>query len=145
MHINFEFRWACQNGDLDKVKYLLTSTDINVHADIHAQDDYGFRLACANGHLEVVKYLLTSPELKEYADIHKGFRCACINGGFKILNFFVYDMNLQLSLDVRRKINSLNNKEEILNLFDKRDFEGKLQNNLKVKVQDEKPVKQTKI
>ena len=182
--INDEFRWACENGEFENVKYLLTSPDLKENADIHADDDWGFIFACQNGHLDIVKYLLTSPDLKEHADIHAeddlgfiyacskgnldivkylltspelkdhanihaddcaGFRLACHSNHLAVIKFQVFDMNLQLSFEVKRIINSLSNKDEIFNLFDKRDFERKLQNNLKVKVQEEKPVKRTKI
>ena len=138
---------ACESGHLDVVKYLLTSPDLKEHANIHAREDSGFNWACENGRLEVVKYLLTSTDLKEHADIHAnsdwGFRVACENQKYAVINFLVVDMNYNLSMDVRKHINSLNNKEEIFNLFDKRDFERKLQS--KLKVQEEKPVKRTKI
>ena len=141
------FRWACENGRLEVVKYLLTSPELKEHADIHAFGDAGFQWACMNGHLEIVKYLLTSPEIKEHANIHAddcaGFRLACHNDHLAVVKFHVFDMNLELSMETRKNINSLNNKDEIFNLFDKREFEKKLNNSLKVK--EEKPVKRTKI
>jgi len=141
------FQWACNNGHLEVVKYLLTSTDLKKHADIHSDSDLGFRWACENGRLEVVKYLLTSPELKEHADIHanndQALIWACQEGHLEVVKFHVFDMNLELSMETRKNINSLNNKDEIFNLFDKREFEKKLQNSLKVN--EEKQVKRTKI
>ena len=143
------FRLACRNGHLDVVKYLLTSPDLKEHADIHAQKDWGFKLACEKGNLELVKYLLNSPDLKEHADIHadddEGFKFACDNWHIKVVYFYIFDMNFQLSIVTKGWINLMDNKDEILILFDKRDFERQLQNNLKVKIQDEKPVKRAKI
>jgi ankyrin repeat protein len=54
----YGFSWACMNGQLEVVKYLLTSPDLKEHADIHAEDDWGFRWACENGQLEIVKFLI---------------------------------------------------------------------------------------
>ncbi len=71
---------ACKNGDLEMVRYVLTSPELTIHADIHADKDYAFQWACHNGHLEVVKYLLTSHELTDHAiiqtDNYLAFRCA---------------------------------------------------------------------
>jgi len=63
--IDDKFREACISGDLEKVRYCLTSSELTFHANIHAI--HPFRHACQFGHLEIVKYLLTSPELKEHA------------------------------------------------------------------------------
>ena len=144
---DYGFKEACEEGHLEVVKYLLTSPDLEEHADIHANEDWGFRLACREGHLEVVKFLLTSPELKEHADIHArddyGFQLACSTGHLEVVKFHVFDMNFQLSLEAIKIINLMDNKEEIFNMFDKRELERKLQSGLKV--QEEKQVKRTKI
>lgn len=82
--INKELIEACKNGDLDKVRYVLTSPELSVHADIHASvseesDDNDLIThlaeeplfqAAKNGHLSIVKYLLTSSELKEHSNIN---------------------------------------------------------------------------
>ena len=82
--LNNQFIDACAQGQLEIIKYLLTSAELTEHADIHAENDLGFRSACLEGRLELVKYLLTSPDLKEHADIHAdndyGFRWACARG-----------------------------------------------------------------
>ena len=48
----------------DIVKYLLTSSELKEHANIHYQDNHGsnaLMIACKKGYLDIVKYLLTSP------------------------------------------------------------------------------------
>ena len=60
--LNKQFINACQNDDLDIVKYLLTSSELTEHADIHAADDVGFVCACRYSNFEIVKYLVTSAE-----------------------------------------------------------------------------------
>ena len=146
--IDEKFIESCENGDMCAIRKILNAKYID-RADIHADNDKGLRLACANGHLELVKYLLTSPDLKEHADIHadddEGFKFACDNWHIKVVYFYIFDMNFQLSIVTKGWINLMDNKDEILILFDKRDFERQLQNNLKVKIQDEKPVKRAKI
>ena len=64
------FEHASYNGQLDVVKFLLTSNNLAKNADIHHSDDYALTLSAYNGHLDVVRYLLTSPKLKKHANIH---------------------------------------------------------------------------
>ena len=48
-----QFLIACQNGNLDKVEYLLENK-----ADITVQNNRAVRLASENGRLEMVEYLV---------------------------------------------------------------------------------------
>src|ERR1700693_2299936 len=86
---------ACQNGNLDIVQYLLTSTELPKHANIHANEDWALRTSCNNGHLDVVKYLLSSPDLKKHADIHTrddyAFRVSYSKEHLKILQYFIFE------------------------------------------------------
>jgi len=61
---------ACISGNLDRVRYVLASPELKIHANIDADNYKGFFEACERGYLDIVKYMLTSPELKEHADIH---------------------------------------------------------------------------
>ena len=63
LHANKEegFRWACVNGHLEGVKYLLISHELkeagHTFADLHANNEACFRVACYHNQKEVVKYL----------------------------------------------------------------------------------------
>ena len=69
--LNDEFIDACRKGQLDVVKYLLASDQLNEHADIHKADDLGFICACEQGHLEVVKYLIIDMNIDKTKHIAK--------------------------------------------------------------------------
>lgn len=60
---------ACNNGDLEKVRYYLHSPELDKHASIDARDNLGFYLACQSGNKELIKYLLSSDELTEHSKI----------------------------------------------------------------------------
>jgi hypothetical protein len=89
IHANDEegFRYACQNGHLEVVKYLMKQED---KPNIHAYNEGGFRWACFYGHLEVVKYLMS---LDNKPNIHAnnefGFQLACHNGHLEVVKYLV--------------------------------------------------------
>ena len=81
----YGFSWACMNGQLEVVKYLLTSPNLKEHADIHAEDDWGFRWACSEGHLEVVKYLIDDFQITRTQKIEEFL---LENNKYNIFNMF---------------------------------------------------------
>jgi hypothetical protein len=58
---NHLFCWACENGHLETVKYLMNLPE-KFGVNPSAEDNYAIRGACENGHLETVKYLMSMPE-----------------------------------------------------------------------------------
>jgi ankyrin repeat protein len=100
--LNSAFCQACSNGNLDEVKYLLTSPELKEHAEIHYYEDDALAEACWNGHLEIVKYLLTSPDLKEHSNLndHENNNCdgllnACGAGHLEIVKYLLTSSDLQ--------------------------------------------------
>ena len=63
--LNDLFINACKNDNLDIVKYLLTSSELTEHADIHAINDEGFIWACDRDDLEVVKCLIIDMSIEK--------------------------------------------------------------------------------
>lgn len=87
--IDCDFIEACQEGNIDLVKFLLTSPeDIPQWADIHAQNDDALIIACLDGHYEIVEFLLMSSQLKEHIKANTqendGFYWACQSKHFDI-------------------------------------------------------------
>ena len=99
--LNNELILACQNGDLETVKYLLNSSETKNRVDIHVDDDKPFRTACMFGNLNIVKYLATSSELKNKANISAndddGFIWAAIGRHYEICKFLIFEMDLKKS------------------------------------------------
>jgi ankyrin repeat protein len=102
--LNIEFQWACSGGDLELVKYFLTSTDLKTHADISSSSNVGFMQACKNGHLDVVKYLLTSKDLKKHVDIHARndeiFTLTCFTGKLDVIKYLLTSPELTEHIDI---------------------------------------------
>lgn len=100
---------ACFDGELEKVKYLLTSHELKFNAQAQCHDgdyDLSFPLkqAAFNGHFEIIKYLLTSPDLNEHADIHfendDAFYIACTRGHLDIIKYMLTSPELKEHADI---------------------------------------------
>ena len=61
------FRWACRNGHIDVIRYLVQNTYINIHAN----NEEGFTWACENGHIDVVRYLVNFMQCVKYRKLNK--------------------------------------------------------------------------
>lgn len=105
--LNNHFLGACNYGEFDKVRYLLTSSDLTKHAEINYLDGVPLSYACMNGHLDIVKYLLSSPELTHHADIHitndHPLYCAISSGNMDIVEYLISSPDLKEHADVHAK------------------------------------------
>ena len=94
---------ACRVGSLEKVKYLLTSPDLDIHADINGFMYSALNCAAEYGHLDIVKYMLTSPELKEHAKINNDYNPlipACRDGHLDIVRYLLTSNELKENVDI---------------------------------------------
>ena len=89
----YAFRWACQNGHLDVVKYLISLEPDHDRINIHACDEEAFRWACQFGNLDVVKYLISLEPDHNRIDIHAenehAFLFACLNGHLDVVKYLI--------------------------------------------------------
>ena len=93
-HGEAAFRWACGNGYLDVIKFLLTLEPDHGRINIHAYNEEAFVSACQNGHLDVVKFLLTLEHNHGRIDIHAADehafrRAACHKGHLVVVKFLL--------------------------------------------------------
>jgi ankyrin repeat protein len=97
--LEYEVLQACEIGDLEAVKYLLTSNELRINPSPQCSSNTGLHNACENGYLEIVKYLLTSPDLKEHADIHSSdnwaLQGACYYNHFEIIKYLLTSPDLK--------------------------------------------------
>jgi ankyrin repeat protein len=133
--VNEEFMEATRIGNFEKIKYLLTSPELKVHADIAHNEYNGFINACGLGDLKIISYLLTSPDLKKKADIHakddSGLYWAARMGNFNVVKYLLTSHELKKHACISVGINSCfetaceNNHKEIIMFF----LESKEMNN----------------
>jgi len=90
---------ACIRGHLELVKYLLTTKELGLNADINSEKDAAFRIACQKGHLDIIKYLLTSPELVKHSNIsakdNEGLQWAACHGHFEVVKYLMTSRDLK--------------------------------------------------
>lgn len=131
--LNDEFINQCRDGDIETIKYLLTSPDLEKHAEIHSKNDFGIMNACVHQKLKIVDYLLKSSELKEHANIHVRndviFKNACHHNRWNIIEYFIFDYQIDKTKEIEKYLVK-QNKINILNMFDKRELEKRIQKDL---------------
>lgn len=102
--LNEELADSCKRGNLEEVRFLLTSPKLKEHADISYEDYSSLIFAYRFEHLEVFKYLLTSPELKEHADVHARedycLRTACTDGSLEFVKYILTAPELKSNIDI---------------------------------------------
>lgn len=59
----------CHVGDLDKVRYLLTSPELTIHANVHALGDTPFYKAMNNKNYEIIEYFIFELNIQKDSSI----------------------------------------------------------------------------
>lgn len=89
---------AAFTNDFKKIKYLLTSPELNQHAKINSDYDI-LATICSKGDLKTLKYVLTSTDLKEHANIHLNNEKAIISainvGNIPMIKYLLTDSELK--------------------------------------------------
>jgi len=108
---------ACSVNDFESVKYLLTSPELNNHANIKGWDEEAFVVACRQKNIELVDYMLRTPKIKEHANVHTWhdmvFKEACIRKDVELLNYFLFDFKIDKTEEIatylgKHKLNQIN-------------------------------------
>jgi hypothetical protein len=127
---------ACQFGDFEKVKYLLTSKELDKHADISCYNNAPLRNACSSEYISIINYLLCSPELVQHPDIHQNndslFNHLLEYKIYNIINYLIFEIGLEKTKDIENLLICYPKKdmEEIEKLFEIRDLRKDLSNDL---------------
>ncbi|NCP98444.1 hypothetical protein GW796_10800 [archaeon] len=82
---------SCYYGKLPFVKYLLSSHELEIHADLHYNDDSALFGAVENLQTKIIEYLISSQELEKHINLDKN-----INEIFDnlIKEMYIEDKNL---------------------------------------------------
>jgi hypothetical protein len=97
--LNNEFVKACAFGQLELIKFLLLSPELQLHPYIRLNNNNPLKWACKNNQVETIKYLVSSPELKRHADIHANseyaFREALNHNSEELLHFYIFYLRIE--------------------------------------------------
>jgi len=89
--------------------------------------------AIMEGHLNVVKFLFSSPKTKEKLNIHKNddqpFKCAYNNNHIDILKYFIFDLNIEKTLEIDKFLKKKSDLE-IDKMFETRSLKNSLSHDL---------------
>lgn len=125
---------ASSDGQLDVLKYFLTSVDF----DLTPMYPSLLSIAFFNKQKPIMEYLLYSPELKKHANIHHNkdqiFRDACVRD-LDMVQYLIFDLNIEKTKRIdtfltHLKLNPPNQVKEIIEMFEKRELAESLQNEL---------------
>lgn len=123
--INELYFKACTDSNFELIKFLLTSKDIPINADIHYSN--AIVNVCMNNNLEIIKYLLTSDELTEKFNVHNGhdylFRIAHLHQKMDILDYLIFDFKIKETQLIKMYIGS---NMKTINMFINRDLNQEL-------------------
>lgn len=110
--LNQTYLHACEKGDLELIKFILTSKDLKKHANPYIFNDGCLSIACKENYIEIVKYFLTTNDLERILNIHtdneKPLQTACYKGNYEIAKY------LLTSQELKEHANITNNNDEIL-------------------------------
>ncbi len=142
--LNNALEAVCVSGDLNEVKYLLTSSDLKSHANPTIHSNSPLFMACREGHLHIVKYLLSSSELKKHADIYSDhnrcFKTICAFGRLDIAEYLIFEFGIEKNKEIDNilQIKKDSCSKAILNMFEVRELNNPL-NEEKVNTKKMKP------
>ena len=139
------FRYACDKGHLEVVKYLLTSDELVEKPNINVENDYPFTVACMRGDFELVKYLCSSPELQKHSNINSnskneygnGILIAYEDNHMDILRFLVFDMDIAKTKYIEAYIKE-HNADGLEQLFQTRELQKALTTELEPQLNPQK-------
>jgi hypothetical protein len=80
---------SASEGNLEEVKYLLTSPDLKYRPPIHFANDSALVVSSSNGHIPIVKYLLNFSSYGEQVITNYALTKACLNNQIETVQFLL--------------------------------------------------------
>lgn len=95
---------ACADNNLELVKYILFSEELNQHPDVSCRNYQCIREAARQGAFEVVEFLLTSPLVNKTEELIKArkqvlIRNACSSGNLKLVRYLLETPGIKEYID----------------------------------------------
>lgn len=133
-HLNLDvskaLTYGCLGGNLELVRYVLTSPDLPIHANIHERKDISLFWAVSASQKDIFDYLCFSPEISEHIDINlhkdKLFLLCCMREQLDFAKHIAYHPQITCELNFNyvadEKITGftyvcLNSNEDFIDFF----------------------------
>jgi hypothetical protein len=116
--LNNAFIGYCAVGNLDKIKYMLTSPKMHILPDLHMKDDLAF------------KWLLMGIEKSHNEPVSQNFKGVVSHEYIEIIDFLIFEYNIEKTLGIEKLLHNENKFAHILNKFEIRDVNKFLNENL---------------
>lgn len=136
---DYGFFMACMYANLPVVEFLLTSPKLDKHADHNSRHGAALKYCLLHGKLDVAKYLLTSPQLKTPFKIHTQkdniFIELCKSERIESLIYIICDYQIKYTKNIENwlhcpEAHNFKYRDEVLHLFQKRQFRDSLEKTL---------------
>ncbi len=137
-HLNSHLIISCANGQLEHVRYLLSSKELSENADIHCDDDGAFISVCMYGYIEHYHHILIKQLQQNKLYFYPNY-----DG---LLEYFIFDKNLERTEAISKFLENIKERHlEFFNKIDKmfslRDFKNKLERELPVNTENSHEVR----
>jgi hypothetical protein len=139
---DYLFMYAFENNHLDVVEYLLNSPKAENIKNESIKSGQLLKNACAYGNLDAIKFVFNAPQLKDKIDIHVNkddcFRILARQNKEEILNYFIFELELNRTKYIDNYL-KVNQRKDIDSMFEARDLQKELNNELKDNKSEKKP------
>ena len=109
--LGFSLEHACLAGDLEVVKYLLTTPETKNRMSLEKDCGIALIIAAQEGNIELIRYLLTSEELEYHPDINYGNSSpiiwACMKKQKEVIEYLLFSPELKINADININLDGI--------------------------------------
>lgn len=137
-HLDSHLIIACANGQLEHVRYLLSSPQLMEHADIHCDDDGAFISLCMYGYIEHYHHILVKKLLQNDKYQEPNYEA--------ILTYFIFDICIKKTEKIYTFLLEISEKNpelvgRINKMFNMRDFKLQLERQLPINTENSQEIR----
>lgn len=141
--IQEQFEEYCRKGNIEEVDKILKEKEFIDNSSINYHYSTGIYQASDYNQLDMIKYLLAHPNYQNQIAINFENNCilktACRQNYFDIINYLILEYQMKLTIDVLMP--NYENANYVMDLYQKRSLNNKLERSLPEKKMKPKGLK----
>lgn len=94
---------SASQGNLEELKYILTSPELKLHPAIHFAEDSALVVASSNGHIPILEYILNIPYYREQALTNHSLLKAFLHNQLETAKFLLDSDTIPFKADIHAK------------------------------------------